>query len=91
MEIYEFQGKEERTNDTDKGPVGTCRIKRRLHEDNPREPGRRVCKAEEIIEFKPRVPEELEDAINDLKKTRNKIDDVIQYNHEWKRDILEPE
>ncbi len=50
-----------------------------------------TTKAEEIIEFKPRVPEELEDAINDLKKTRNKIDDVIQYLHEWKRDILEPE
>ncbi|GEM_PF-2398886 len=50
-----------------------------------------AMKAEEIIEFKPREPEELVDAINDLEKIRNKIDDVIQYLYEWKRDILEPE
>lgn len=50
-----------------------------------------ATKAEEIIEFKPREPEELVDAIKDLEKIRNKIDDVIQYLYEWKRDILEPE
>lgn len=50
-----------------------------------------AAKMTEIIEFKPRVPEELEDAITDLEKTRNKIDDVIEYIREWKRDILEPE
>lgn len=46
-------------------------------------------KTVEIIGFQPRVPEEIEDAIEDLKKMRDKMNCVIQYLINWKRDLEE--